>query len=308
MYNNEIKERYIIEKESTTSVPKGFLLKQFNKAQTFETSEGKDLCNFTKHEILNMYKTFNTSSLNFLTVINSHFSLYTQWCLYQNLVDDCQNHFAEIQRDNLTLCINMLGIKKATITRNVLRNWIQQMPNPADAFIMIALFEGIKGKEFCEIVNLKMSDFDGNKVKLCTGRELVVSDELVNLAAISDQTYEYYSISGKGEKIVKLNDENLIIKNYPNVEPITDTFQIGRRIYRRLLRSYDYLGVSAWMKPNSLVESGKIDYINRRSKELGMTAREYLFSPYVKEVEDRYGYDMSRLKLSFLSKYEDFLE
>lgn len=306
MYNKDIKERYITEKESNTSLPEGYLTKQFSKSESFEKLMGKDLCNFTKHEILNMYKTFNTSSLESLTVVNSHFSLYTQWCLYQNLVDDCQNHFAEIQKDNLMSCVNILGIKKSIITRETLLEWINKMPNPADAFILIALFEGIKGKEFCELVNLKMSDFNGNKVKLCTGRELEVSDELVNIAMESNDTYKYYAITGKGNKVIKLKEEDLIIKNYPNTEDIGDTFQIGRRVYRRLLRAFDYLGVSDWMKPNSISESGKIYYINKRSEELGMTAQEYLCSPYVKEIVYKYDYNTKR-RHDFLTKYEDFL-
>jgi len=307
MYNEEIKKRYIVEKENSTSIPEGFLYKQFSKTESFENFYGKDLCNFTKHEILNMYKTFNTSSLDFLTVINSHFSLYTQWCLCQNLVEDFQNHFSVIDRESLLTCVNTIAIKKSIITRETLYDWIRQLPNPSDGFVMLALFEGIKGKEFCEIINLKMSDFEENTVTLCTGRKFKVSDKLVELAKESNETLDYYSITGKGKKQVQLMAEDLVVKNYPNCDDNVDTFTLGRRIYRKVIRSFDFLGVSEWMKPNSLVESGKIDYINNRSKELDMTYEEYLNSPYVKEIKQKYEFDMSRLKFGFLSKYKEFL-
>lgn len=307
MYNEEIKKRYIEEKENSTSISKGFLYKQFSKTKSFENLYQKDLCNFTKEEILNMYKTFNTSSLEFLININSQFSLYTQWCLYQNLVGDFQNHFSVIDRESLLTCVNTIAIRKSIITRETLYDLLQQLPNPSDKFVILALFEGIKGKEFCEIVNLKMSDFEGNTVTLCTGRKIKVSDKLIELAKESNETLDYYAITGEGEKMVQLMDEDLIIKNYPNCNNCVDTFILGRRIYRKVIRTFDFLGVSEWMKPNSLVESGKIDYIKSRSKELSMTCEEYLKSSYVHEVEQKYEYDMSRLKLSFISKYKEFL-
>lgn len=307
MYNKEIKERYIIEKESNTSIPENYLQRQFDKLESFENDLGKDLCNFTKDEIINIYKTFNISSIESLKVINSHFSLYVQWCLCQNLVEDCQNHFAEINKDDLLNCINTLSIKKSVVTKEIIYEWMNQLPNPADAFLLIALFEGIKGKEFCELANLKMSNFDGDKVKLCTGRTIKVSDKLVSAAIDSDRTYEYFSITGKGIKNVKLKDEDLIIKNYPNVEDIDDTFQIGRRIYRRLLRTFDYLGVSAWMKPNAITQSGMIYYINIRSKELGMSSLEYINSSYVNEIKDKFDFDLYNSKSMFLLKFKDYL-
>ena len=68
------------------------------------------------------------------------------------------------------------------------------------------------------------------------------------------------------------------------------------------------MGVSKWMRPNSLVDSGKIDFINTRSKELGITALEYIYDPEcVKEFDYRYEYDMTRLRVSFIKKYKEYL-
>ena len=61
------------------------------------------------------------------------------------------------------------------------------------------------------------------------------------------------------------------------------------------------------MKPNSLVESGKIDYINTRAKELGISGKDFLRSDYVDEVKDKYLYDASRFKVSFCRKYGEYL-
>ena len=303
MYNETIKKRYIEEKENSTSTPKDYLTRLFKKSESFEEKLDKDICCFTAYEIIDFYKTINISTMESLVVLNNHLSLYVQWSLQQNLVPDCQNHFDEINNDILIKCINITSLKKAIITRNTLYAWLSKLANPSDAFVMLCLFEGIKGKEFCEIAKLKMSDFSGNKVKLCTGRELTVSDKLVELAELTDKTMVYYAEA----KEYPLEEEGYIIKRHHNgVDEISD-FRRGRRIYYKLLRSFSNLGVAEYMKPNSLTESGKIDYINTRSKELGVSGKEFLFSDYIEEAEYRYVYDFKRLKVPFYRKYGEYL-
>ena len=51
MYNDEIKRRYIKEKESTTNMPEGYLERQFNKSEDFENRLKKDISNFTMLEV-----------------------------------------------------------------------------------------------------------------------------------------------------------------------------------------------------------------------------------------------------------------
>lgn len=307
MYNERIKKDYISTKEETTSTPEGYLLRQFNKTKSFETELNKDLCCFTVYEIMNMYKTLNCTSLESLRVINSHFSLYTQWCLFNNLVPDCQNHFMELKDDIFLKCINVGLLKKSIITKETLYKWTEELENPSDAFILIALFEGIKGQDFCEIFNLKMSDFTGNTVNLCTGRSITVSDKLLSIAKQSDKETNYYSLTGYQEKVVKFLNEDLIVKNYPNVVDNSDDFQRGRRIYRKATRSLSYLGVP-WMRPNYLFESGKINAINERAKELNISSESLLHrSECVKDIAERYEYDFTRSRAGFLKKYREYL-
>ena len=255
MYNESIKKRYIQEKENSTSTPNNYLERLFDKVKCFEEKYNKDVCCFTAYEIVDFYKTINISSLESLIVLNNHLSLYVQWCLQQNLVPDCQNHFDEINNDILVECINITSLKKAIITRETLNIWLSGSNNPSDAFTMLCLFEGIKGNDFCEILNLKMSDFSGNKVKLCTGREMIVSDKLIELAKITDATMEYHAVSKTNLRVYPLEEKGYIIKDYTNCKDDISDYQRGRRIYKKILRNFELLGVSEYMKPNSLVES-----------------------------------------------------
>ena len=95
MYNEERKRRFISEHNVEVTLPNNYLECQFNKISNVEETLNKDLCNFTFYEITEYYKLLNLTSTVSLSVMNSQFSLYTQWCLQQNLVDDGQNHFLE---------------------------------------------------------------------------------------------------------------------------------------------------------------------------------------------------------------------
>ena len=223
------------------------------------------------------------------------------------MVLDCQNHYSEMNHDAFLKCINMMALKRSIVTRETLYSWLEDIPNPSDAFIMIALFEGIRGRDFCEIVNLQMKDFSGNKVKLCTGRELTVSDKLIELANISDTTMEYYAVNRDKIRVLPYLDEDIIVKNFHNCKTEMDPYGQGRRIYRRLMRNFEYLGVEQWMSASSLEESGRINFIKNRSKELGISPKEFIFSDYVDEIDYKYETNLKKLKVSYFKKFEEYL-
>ena len=115
MYNKEYKERFIAEREN-----KKYLECQFEKVSSMETELNKDVSNFTYYEIVEYYKLLNTCSLEYLRVLNSQFSLYTQWCLQQNLVSDSQNHYLELRTEDYDNCINKALINLKVIPKSVI--------------------------------------------------------------------------------------------------------------------------------------------------------------------------------------------
>lgn len=305
MFNEEIKKRFIAERDKTVILPNNYLECQFNKVSYMEEELNKDVSNFTYYEIIEYYKLLNTSSADSLSVMNSQFSLYTQWCLQENLVKDNQNHFLEVTYENYKSCINKAIFDLSILKREVLDEWIEQLPNPKDKFVLLGLFEGLKGKDFCELAKLRLSDINGNRATLCTGRKVELSNKLISIIEECVEENTYYSISGKGVKTTTLIDNGYIIKDYPNVKSNVSDFQIGRKIYNSVTRILNYFGVLEYMSANSVYESGKIDMINRRSRELGITGNEYVYSDYIKEVEEKYNCNI--VKNIYVLKYDGYL-
>lgn len=278
MFNNNIKQRYIDYKNNSVVISNTYLLNVFNKCFNYETELNKDLCNFTHYEILNMYKTWNISALDYLYVINNTLALYTDWCIMQNLVIDFQNHYKEISRHILSdECINKIYQEKKIISREELYEWCSMMRNPSDAFVLIALFDGLEGSNYTELANAVVANINEEKQIYSLPRgDIKISHTFIKYAfeAVAEQTY--YGITGAGERQMPLAVSDLIVKPYINTSPDITDVRKGRNIYNRLARIFKYLDVYEWMTARALIDSGRIDFINRRCKELNVSVETYL--------------------------------
>ena len=304
-YNPELKIQYIEEKSNEVIIPNNYLECQFNKTSKMEEELDKDLSNFTVYEIVEYYKMLNISSFDTLFVMNSQFSMYTQWCLQKSLVKDNQNHFLEMTLEHLKDCLNKILVDMKVVSRETVLNWGEQLPNPKDQFVLLGLFEGLKGKDFCELSKLRPENINGNIATLYTGREIELSDQLIKIIHDCVLEDKYYSITGNGTKVMPLVDKGYVIKDYPNARGDVSDFQLGRKVYNSITRILNYFDVLDFMTANSIAESGKLHMIKERAKELGLSCKDYIYSNYIEEVEKKFNSKIVRS--IFWLKYEDYL-
>lgn len=303
-YNEEIKKRYVEEKGNKTLVPASHLLNTFKKSAEYEFEHGKDLCDWTRYEITEYYKILNSTSLEVLINLNSVFSQYTQFCLENNLVKDNQNHYLEINFNILNNCINKAILNKKVVTRETVLEWVNELPNPKDKFILLGTFEFGKSNDHQDITNAKQDDVEGYRLKLAD-RTVDISDELLDIIYDCEITDEYYSISGSCTRTMPLVDYGYIVKSYPNQSIDATVYQKGRNVYASSRRIMQYLGIGDWMNLSAISESGKLHMINKRAKELGMSAVEYIYSDFIKEVETQYNCKITRS--IYMKKYKEYL-
>lgn len=262
MYNEELKRRYIEENsyKYRSEQFERYITFKFTQVEPFERMWEKDVGTFTVSEIITFYKTLCYSSLNTILVLNWEFRKYGNFCLANNLLPDMQNHFMEITPEILSQCINVGDIRQKFITRKDLENELQELYNPSEQFLAMAIFEGLHGIEYCELVNLMPSDFDAknNLVHLCTGRELKVSDQLISYAKESAEEYNHYIYDSKARFNITKYDESdrHVLKKARNNRGSGSTAQ-ARRILNTLVRIKKYTGNPVYAaKP--LMESGRI--------------------------------------------------
>lgn len=302
VYNQDIKERFLNEID-LAKYPDRWWERLFEKSRLFESKHGKDFCCFTTVEILEFYKFLEVSSLEFLNVYNLNLIKYGDWALANGLIYDGQNHFSEIDFKVLTNCVAKGALYQSILTYDQLNEACRRLQNYQDRYILYCLFEGIKGRWYDEILNLKLSDIDtaNNTVALCSGRTILVTDTFISVCNNANEETTYVRTD---DKILPLKQCDTIYKEKNNSRGNA----LNRAIYASITRSIDMAGLGESVSGNSIFNSGLIYYLNKRADALKISVRELLNDlDKCQDIIDKYNFNMG-VKSTFLIKYENFLK
>lgn len=305
MFNASVKQDYInLNPNNNVNFDK-VMPNYFDRAEATEKRFKKDLGQFTVSEIIAMYKSFCTPSLDMLVVINNQFVNYTNW--YMNNIEnvDNQNHYREMRPDILLTCVSYAASTSSILSRTQLLDIIKNFANPYEQFMYLALFEGIRGEQMSDFYNLRIADFNKKEMMVqLQGRKIPVSAELIRYAEEATNEYQIYNISGDPVRRGKLLDaDDRIIKCPDEVGFETcdeDRIRLLYRIMRKIKR-YDF--VPRTISSTSLIESGRVNWISENIKEKEISAEQVL-RDYKAEMEIRFGPIPSIPK--WLLKYEDY--
>lgn len=298
MYNADVKQRWINVKEENTISSDNYYGNKMDNAEPYEKLFNKDLCNFTVSEILDMYKGMNFYSPNTIYITNKLYADYTDWCINEGLVADSQNHYLLITREMTIDCVNVSAMKSRVVSRETVIDWCNQAWNAADRFLILGLFEGIKGNRYVDFTDTKIQDVEGNTIHLASGRTLEFSDKLISYAYASHDENQWIYYGSEAVSPLAAGDE--IMRQVARAVSNTDQNK-WHRIFMRSKRLFDYLGILGVVSMNAIRISGAIDYINRNAKEEGVNAKTYIEN-HKEEIEYRY---MKMYK--FYETYKDFL-
>lgn len=286
MYNETIKNKYIEEVVSRNINISKWFKKKFSQSELFENKNKTDINCFTIDEIVEFYKYLNTTSLNSLIVLNSQMSLYSDWCIEHGYSNDNINHFLEVSTDMLHKCLNTKLAESEIVDRKQIEDLIDELLNPGDKFLVLALFEGLGGKDNSNLCDLRLEDFDGEYVHLRDGRTLKVSEKLRALAIDAAEEYKLYGFNGEESKsLTYAKTDPEIIKLICNSK--IDNLMNPRRFYIRLLKIRDYLESPA-IGRFELNESGRRDYIVELMNKGDYITVEDCIKDNREEIENRY--------------------
>lgn len=277
MYNQERKLEFV-EKNLNDVINERFL----RQMEEWEVAFGKDCCDFTVNEIIAILKSRRSVSVESLNFFANTLKRYTDWCLKNGWVIDNQNHYAEISNDILSNCVTQIVSDDRIVTRKDIIGWRNSLNNISDATLLLALFEGICGKNMDELVKLSVDCFKGNTVKLSSGREFEVSTTLVEWCKESQEEETYVPYLNKVNDFAK---HRYIPSDTVFKAMNTSTVGLNRKaLYNKLIRIKNYLGLS-YISTHSLLQSGRIEMI-QKFIEQGRTLDEVLD---MRLTEERYG-------------------
>lgn len=275
----------------------------FKNLERFEEKLDKDFCTFNFTEIDYFFSEMKFGSLYPIKFYRYCLGLYTKWCLdncysqYDNIAEIPVRKFVEyITKQN-----NSYIQDKAILTPYELQCVANQLINPCDRYILYALFEGIKGDEFSELINLEKSNFieepNGWYVLLENDKKISVMEGFARTALISANTFYYISFNDEEEKtnVFPLYQQKpgQIYKPRAN---ITSNNSIMNRVNQRILKIKDMLDMPD-LTVSVLRHSGLVYYISQLSDKEKIPVLKLIKLPQCKEIMQRYNLKELHYKL-----------
>ena len=214
------------------------LIHAFKRIQLWESASNTSvdrwnlnmLVNFCKNgvDIKDVKRPANMEVVDFIRICKklpttSYFGLYTSI----NYINDV---LKILGREDLHLSVSdfdvdEIGKKTDLFTKQEIIDICDALANAQDKFIIYALFSGIRGNKYSDLVNLKVEDvnFDTKEIKLPSGKVVIMDEYLEDiLKDITDKEYGsyYYKLNRSGfydvNSFYKLNmDCEYVVKVKP---------------------------------------------------------------------------------------------
>jgi len=314
MYNEQQKLRFIDDKSEEVVAPVHAMVNFFNKAEQMETEMDKDLSMFSINEILDLYKTISSRSLDVINNINSLFGNYTSWCMSHNLVPSGINNFREITMEMMTSCVNKLAMENGILTEEEVLHIVRLLPNYREKFFVLMAYETGKTKNYEHIFKAKLSDFDfdNNIFHSPDGRTVKVSPRLCDIAKETDITLEYIPyLETEDERVLNrkrlLIDEGYIYKETDTVKNTSDIKVKLSRVRLGLRKGFRYIGVAEWITMKEFQNSGVINHFKKIAAEKEMDIESVIRNKELRaEVENQHAISILSPK-AFIRKFKEFL-
>ena len=288
-YNEEAKAEFIKDYMRSRIVAATSLSGMFNKTVSFEKELGKDCSQFTKAEVLDMYKRFCAKSVNVLANYNVYLKHYTAFRIYYEKISG-KNVYEYINKEDLKLCIDPEIQKQIYLTREQIDDIEDELLNYTDKAIIEALWHGISGKSMRDITSLNVNMFSKDKRSLIfpDGRVIKISKKLSEYLdkAFNEMEYLCYGATLRVEKLV---GEGNLYKERANAHAGDSSDVRFRWIYRKIQNYRKHLDIPM-LTMKTIQASGLLHELKNGMKENDCSMREFLYTEQGKKLAVQYGY------------------
>lgn len=268
MYNKEQKLRYLEQcKYEDTTIES--IKVCFSSVADVEHFYEKDLSEFVQPQIEDMLRKVNSRSRGYLTSMCIFFADYYNWCLSEGLVTDVINRYDVLQTK--LIIENIIPIERLRekyFNKEEMLKYIDKIYDVTNKFIAYALYWGIKGDSYKELIHLRLEDINRKEktVKLITGRTMRVDDLFIELAKEAELA-DYYNADGSTslDKLIYYGyvDTEYILRpmNRNEPQPLTLNMVQNRLKIIKEQSENDYLTTT------TIYKNGLINYILERHRE-----------------------------------------
>ena len=203
-YNAEAKIKYLNtiqhpETRQLTSHP-------FANAKAEEERYEKDMYDMNIDELGEVIRSLSVSTANVAYNHTVKFEQYIDWAYENGYTPSNLNPLSNVNKIEWSKQF-VAKYKQSAFTRKQILNMSKELVNYVDQALLLALFEGISGEGFSELLNLRTKDLKeiDNKYfaelhdKNGEFRTIEITEELFNLLHKTDKEPEYISSNGQAE-------------------------------------------------------------------------------------------------------------
>ncbi|QOS99963.1 hypothetical protein JNUCC42_04195 [Brevibacterium sp. JNUCC-42] len=313
-YYNEALKNAFLEEYSNSPRTCDTYSRILKASKDIEEEKGKDLGSFNVGDLEDLFTHLNPSSIWSSQTNISIVKIYLNWII--------ENGHRENNINPLVMVKSIEGYARQFIDestkqyfpKKTIEEIVEFAVNRQDAVIPLALFEGLAGKENCEIRNLKwhevdvnnnsvlLTDLDGSK------RELIVSDKLTELLKAAHHEAEYLKNNGNELPDTSLNRResiDLVETGYvlkPAKTRVVNVDAVGKHVVsRRLTALGEYFGIHNFTALK-IMRSGMIYMGYELYKRDGVLEKEQLTEVFVRfnipkvHYNNMYDYNYNRIK------------
>jgi integrase len=315
LFNRDFKNRFISQYDESTQVSLSYV---FRKAAELEYSLGKDVYDFNREELDNLFYVFDCKSKDSVASKISIVNKYIDFAIEQGFLKTGINLTKNfVGQEYYEKYISKIAERKKYLTKEQFENLLDFCVNDQDRAIFALLYEGARGRQeeensLEELINLKLSDcnLETNEVKLTRNngetRTIVVSNETMEILKFADAQKTY--LRGNGEisewMKAKKNDKMKLHQNGHILKPtgIADFGLISEQsIRQRITGIRKRYGMNPFITVANIWYSGMVEYGKKIKQEKGkdLEGEDY------REICIRFGHDpvyYSKIK-SRIEKY-----
>jgi integrase len=255
-YNEAIKNKYLDEIENEGS--RTTISYIFFASKITEEILQKDLYNFTDEEVFLVMQNISPKTLNSARGSINNIRHYISWSIRNGYRENNINALDTIDRSVYSRFIDRS--LKIHFSYEEFLELLSEIKNPQDRSFLFLIFEGVSGKQFSQLRDLKISDVDKDNHKIFikeTNETVDVSEECIKHIYDAYEQEIYYSYNDGEYKEKELLPSNYLFKNIKagRTEPY---IQVSMAVlYNRLNVLKSVLGME-YLTGNSIKQSGAL--------------------------------------------------
>jgi hypothetical protein len=266
----------------------------FSTLSEAERQKGEDLSTFLYKDVVDLLKSVNSRSKNYLRLISKFCFEYTNWCKIEGYISNKAINFYDysIIKEVINDLVPLSLVEDKYFKKEYILDTLNLIPDSSNKFLLYAPFVGVCGVGSDNMRFLKYSDINESEktVTLHDGKIVKIDDVFIKLAKEANESTEYspeginnlYNTESD-PKWLSYNESCYILKTAGKIE--TYNQEVSRQF---LLSRYSFIQKQVdnkFITATNLYKNGIINYIKQRFEERGISLRQGFF-----EMRDRQSY------------------